>query len=54
MVKEVLNDFEILHNHMISSVSAALDTGDIATEQMVTDFLRELEKRNWMFTSFLK
>ena len=54
MVKEVLNDFEILHNNMISAVGAALDTGDIATEQMVTDFLRELEKRNWMFTSFLK
>ena len=54
MVKEVLNDFEILHNNMISAVGAALDTGDIATEQMITDFLRELEKRNWMFTSFLK
>ncbi|WP_435623310.1 Dps family protein [Flagellimonas sp.] len=54
MVKEVLKDFEILHDNMISAVGASLDTGDIATEQMLTDFLRRLEKRNWMFTSFLK
>ena len=54
MVREVLNDYEILHNNMITSIGTALDTGDIATEQMLTDFLRQLEKRNWMFTSFLK
>ena len=54
MVREVLQDYEVLHNTMISAIGAALDTGDIATEQMLTDFLRNLEKRNWMFTSFLK
>lgn len=53
-VMDVLKDFEILHNNMISAVGTALDTGDIATEQMLTDFLRNLEKKNWMFTSFLK
>ncbi|WP_298998115.1 Dps family protein [Flagellimonas sp. S174] len=53
-VRDVLKDFEILHENMISAIGAALDTGDIATEQMLTDFLRNLEKRNWMFTSFLK
>lgn len=54
MVREVLKDFEILHENMMSALGASLDTGDIATEQMLTDFLRALEKRNWMFTSFLK
>ena len=54
MVREVLRDFEILHNNMMSAIGSSLDTGDIATEQILTDFLRALEKRNWMFTSFLK
>ncbi len=54
MVREVLKDFEILHENMMSALGASLDTGDVATEQMLTDFLRALEKRNWMFTSYLK
>lgn len=54
MVREVLRDFEVLHGNMMSAIGASLDTGDIATEQMLTDFLRALEKRNWMFTSYLK
>ena len=54
MVREVLRDFEILHDNMMSAIGSSLDTGDIATEQILTDFLRALEKRNWMFTSFLK
>ncbi len=54
MVREVLKDFEVLHENMMAALGASLDTGDIATEQMLTDFLRALEKRNWMFTSYLK
>lgn len=54
MVRGVLKDFEILHDDILSAIGASLDTGDSATEQMLTDFLRELEKRNWMFTSYLK
>ncbi len=54
MVREILKDFEILHNNMLEGINASLETGDIATEQMLTDFLRALEKRNWMFTSYLK
>ncbi|MGB5462049.1 MAG: DNA starvation/stationary phase protection protein [Aureibaculum sp.] len=54
MVTEVLKDFDILHNKMLDVLNAALDTGDNVTEQMVTDFMRKLEKRNWMFTSWCK
>ena len=54
MVREVLQDYEILHDNMLDGINASLETGDIATEQMLTDFIRNIEKRNWMFTSFLK
>ena len=54
MTTEVLKDFDILHNKMLDVVNAALDAGDNVTEQIVTDFMRNLEERNWMFTSWGK
>jgi len=54
MVKEILNDFEILHDKMLNVVNAALQTGDNVTEQMVTAFMKDLEKRNWMYSSWSK
>ena len=54
MVTEILKDYDILHNKMLDVMNAALETGDNVTEQIVTDFMRNLEKRNWMFTSWCK
>ena len=54
MVREVLHDYEILHDSMLDAVNASLETGDVVTENMITGFMTELEKRHWMFTSFLK
>ncbi|RIV46480.1 Dps family protein [Flagellimonas pelagia] len=54
MVREVLRDFETLHNNMLDGINASLDTGDVVTENMLTEFMTHLEKRNWMFTSYLK
>ncbi|MCK0160933.1 Dps family protein [Allomuricauda sp. F6463D] len=54
MVREVLTDYEILHDSMLNAVNASLETGDVVTENMLTEFMTELEKRHWMFTSFLK
>ncbi|MDF0707821.1 Dps family protein [Flagellimonas okinawensis] len=54
MVREVLHDYEILHDSMLDAVNASLETGDVVTENMLTEFMTELEKRHWMFTSFLK
>ena len=54
MTTEVLKDFDILHGKMLDVVNAALDAGDNVTEQIVTDFMRNLEERNWMFTSWGK
>jgi starvation-inducible DNA-binding protein len=54
MVREVLKDFEILHDKMLNVLNAALETGDNVTEQMISDYMRHLEKRNWMYTSWCK
>ncbi|MAO16217.1 DNA starvation/stationary phase protection protein [Flagellimonas marinaquae] len=54
MVREVLHDYEILHDSMLDAVNAALETGDVVTENMLTEFMTALEKRHWMFTAYLK
>ena len=54
MIREILRDYEILHNSMLDGINASLETGDVATERMLTNFIQELEKRNWMLTSYLK
>jgi len=54
MVEDVLADFNILHDTMLEALNASLNIGDAATEQIITEFIRDLEKRNWMFTSWLK
>lgn len=54
MVHEVLKDFDILHDKMLDVLNASLEAGDNVTEQIITEFMRDLEKRNWMFTAWSK
>jgi starvation-inducible DNA-binding protein len=54
MVKDVLNDSETLHELMLDVINAALETGDIGTENLIADFILDLEKRHWMFSSWVK
>jgi len=54
MVEDILTDFGILHDTMLEVLNASLNIGDAATEQIITEFIRDLEKRNWMFTAWLK
>jgi len=54
MVYELIKDYGILHDKMLDVVNAALESGDNVTEQIITEFMKDLEKRNWMFTSWSK
>ncbi|GAA4272012.1 DNA starvation/stationary phase protection protein [Aquimarina gracilis] len=54
MVHEVLNDFRILHDSLLDVLNAALESGDTVTEEIITQFMRRLEKRHWMFTAWSK
>ena len=54
MVKEVLQDYETLHELMLDVINAALETGDIGTENLIASFILDLEKRHWMFTAWIK
>jgi starvation-inducible DNA-binding protein len=54
MVYELLKDYGILHDKMLDVLNASLEAGDNVTEQIITEFMRDLEKRNWMFTAWSK
>ena len=54
MVREILSDYEIMHEDILEAIKVSLDTGDSATELMLNQFITDLEKRNWMYTSWCK
>ncbi len=54
MVKDILIDFGRIHDTMLEAVESAIQLGDVATEQLITDMIRDLEKRHWMYTAWMK
>jgi len=52
MVKEIIKDYEILLEYMFNVIELAIEHGDSGTEDMVKDFVKDIEKYHWMFTSF--
>jgi starvation-inducible DNA-binding protein len=52
MVKEILNDYQILIEFMYDAIEVAIDHGDMGTEDMVKGFVFSIEKHHWMMTSF--
>lgn len=52
MVSEILQDFEILLSYLVDAADAAIEVGDVGTEDMVKGFIKSIEKSHWMFTAF--
>jgi starvation-inducible DNA-binding protein len=53
-VKHVINGLGILVQSHRAVAKMADEAGDIATADLLTQFLGDLEKRMWMFTMFSK
>ncbi len=53
-VKNVIDGLGILAHSHRAVANLAGEAGDIATEDLLTQFLGDLEKRMWMFTMFAK
>jgi starvation-inducible DNA-binding protein len=54
MVQEILADYEILLSDMMNITNAANENGDAGTIDMMTTFIKKLEKNHWMLKSWLK
>ena len=52
MVKEIINDFEILLSFMSDVVDSAIEIGDVGTEDLMKNFMKRIEKTHWMLTAF--
>lgn len=52
MVSEIIKDFEILLSYMADVVDAAIENGDVGTEDMIKGFMQGIEKTHWMLTAF--
>lgn len=53
MVSYILDDMRVLVSFMVEVDEEAAAIGDIGTIDMMNDFVKEMEKYHWMFTSFL-
>jgi len=52
MVKEIINDYEILLESMFTVIEMAIEHGDSGSEDMVKSFVKTIEKNHWMMTAF--
>ncbi len=52
MVEEILSDFEVLLSFMVDAIEAAEEIGDIATNDLITGYIKRTEKMHWMLTAF--
>lgn len=53
-VDQVINGLGMLISSQRKAAEIAGEAGDIATEDMLTTFVADLEKRMWMFTMYKK
>jgi len=54
MMREILNDYEILLSFMINVVDAAVEIGDVSTEDMINGFIKKMEHAHMMINSWLE
>lgn len=54
MVGEILSDYTMLLPLLNKVIEVAQSTNDSSTEDMITGMVQRMEKRKWMFTSWMK
>lgn len=53
MVPTILEDYGILTSFLVEGIECANEHGDLGTADMLTKYLKRIEKRHWMFTAFV-
>lgn len=53
MMREILKDFELLLSFMINVVDAAVEIGDVSTEDMINGFIKKMEHAHMMINAWL-
>lgn len=53
MVKTLRDDMQILIEDLISVTEAAIDAGDLGSQDLANSMLRKFEKLHWMYSSYV-
>lgn len=53
MVKQLIDDYELIKEELKSGVKEAEDVGDDATADMFIGYIKDIEKNNWMLQAYL-
>jgi starvation-inducible DNA-binding protein len=53
MVRELLNDYNILLENMAGIIEISSTHKDYGTERMIKQFIQTIEKNHWMLSSFM-
>jgi starvation-inducible DNA-binding protein len=53
MMREILTDYELLLSFMINAVDAAVEIGDVSTEDMINGFVKKMEHSHMMINAWL-
>ena len=54
MVEATLRDFDILIDRMNQVIKTADQANDSGTADMVTAFLKDMQKSHWMFRAYMR
>jgi starvation-inducible DNA-binding protein len=53
MVREIINDYEILLSCLVETTDQASINGDVGTIDMINGFIKKMEKNHWMLSAWL-
>lgn len=53
MVEAILNDYTVLMSFLVNGIQTSNENGDVSTSDLLVKELKRIEKRHWMFTSFI-
>ena len=54
MIRELIEDYEVILSFVVEVADVAIENGDIGTETLIREILSAVEKRHWMFRTFIK
>lgn len=54
MVREIIKDYRVLLDSLLSLTELAMEKGDIGTEVLAKNLMQSIEKKYWMMSAFSK
>ena len=54
MIRELIEDYEVILSFIVDVADAAIENGDIGTETLMREILSAIETKHWMFRTFIK